>query len=181
MSILSDRLRLAIANKACKPSDITKSTGIDGSALSRYISGKYNPSADRIFVIAHFLGVSPEWLLGASESPKLVNRGQGIRVDKDKVIELQDKLIQAQSEIAEKDQKIAELVKHYDALTTEMQKLKEPARASAGHDKIRKKWKFESRDKRWEETMKEESTTKRPQKNQSKDSTLERMLKKRRG
>ena len=72
----------------------------------------------------------------------------GRPTDKEKVIELQEKLIDNQSQIAEKDRQIAELVKSCDALTKEVQRLKQPMRASTDHDKIRKKGKFDGRDKR---------------------------------
>ena len=66
----------------------------------------------------------------------------------------------------------------------------DPVRASTDHDKIRKKEKFDGRDKRWEESMKEENIElanqvepkiKHSKKNPSEEFTLERMLKKRRG
>ena len=65
----------------------------------------------------------------------------------------------------------------------------DPVRASTDHDKIRKKGKFGGRDKRWEESMREEnikltnqieSKIKFFKKNPSEESPLERMLKKRR-
>ena len=76
---------------------------------------------------------------------------------------------------------IEKLMEYCEGLVEEVQRLKQPARASTDHDKIRKKGKFDGRDKRWEETMKEDSKTKHPKKNSSKESTLKRMLIKRRG
>ena len=45
-----------------------------------------------------------------------------------------------------------------EGLVEEVQKLKQPVRASTDHDKIRKKGKFDGLDKRQEETMREENT-----------------------
>ena len=82
------------------------------------------------------------------------------------------------------------LMGYCEALVKEVQRLKQPVRASTDHDKIRKKGKFDGRDKRWEEALKEESgeltkqdesKTKRTKRNPSKGSTLDQMLKKRRG
>ena len=101
--------------------------------------------------------------------------------DKDKIIEAQGELIEnLQKQITEMDGQVISLKAHVDMLRAQTDQWRassegryakgltkggtideiQTARASTDHDKVRKKGKFESRDKRWKETIKEESKAK---------------------
>lgn len=47
--------------------DLAKATGIRASSISDYLSGKYDPKQDKIYLIAKALNVSPAWLMGIED------------------------------------------------------------------------------------------------------------------
>jgi transcriptional regulator with XRE-family HTH domain len=61
---LKDRLREAMDARGVRPVDIVEQTGIPKSMVSYYLSGKNQPKADRLYVLAQALGVSEAWLMG---------------------------------------------------------------------------------------------------------------------
>lgn len=61
---LKDRLKKALDYKGVKPIDVCAKTGIPKSAMSYYLSGRSEPKANRLYVIAKALDVSEAWLLG---------------------------------------------------------------------------------------------------------------------
>lgn len=61
---LKDRLKKALDYKGVKPIDVCERTGIPKSAMSYYLSGRSEPKANRLYVIAKALDVSEAWLLG---------------------------------------------------------------------------------------------------------------------
>ncbi|MBP3782521.1 MAG: helix-turn-helix domain-containing protein [Butyrivibrio sp.] len=60
----SARLKEIIALKNVKQIDIIESTGITKGALSSYISGRYEPKQDKIYILAKYFDISPAWLMG---------------------------------------------------------------------------------------------------------------------
>lgn len=60
----SDRLKELMANRDVKQVDITSATGITKGALSSYISGRYEPKQDNIYLLAKYFNVSEAWLMG---------------------------------------------------------------------------------------------------------------------
>ena len=60
----SARLKELLASRNIKQIDIIESTGISKGALSSYISGRYEPKQDNIYLLAHYFGVSEAWLMG---------------------------------------------------------------------------------------------------------------------
>jgi transcriptional regulator with XRE-family HTH domain len=60
----SERLKYAIAYRHTSAAEISKATGISRGSLSQYISGKFSPKQDRIYILATHLRVSPSWLMG---------------------------------------------------------------------------------------------------------------------
>lgn len=58
------RLREAMEAANKKPVDLVRETGLDKSAVSRYLSGKYEPKSTAISKLAICLGVSEMWLWG---------------------------------------------------------------------------------------------------------------------
>ena len=63
-----------------RQADLVKKTGISKGALSSYISGRYVPKQNNVYLIAKALDVSEAWLMGGDvpmqriESPTLTRR-----------------------------------------------------------------------------------------------------------
>ena len=64
VATIAERLSYAIRTKGVKKIDLCKSLDIPKSALSHYISGKYEPKQDRIHMLALALNISEAWLMG---------------------------------------------------------------------------------------------------------------------
>ena len=60
----SERINKALKLRGLKASELGKLTGIPKSSMSLYLSGSYEPKADRIYLIAQALNVSEAWLMG---------------------------------------------------------------------------------------------------------------------
>lgn len=60
----ANRIKTAMLKACKKQADIVKETGINRSAISRYLSGEYEPKQDAIHKIAKCLNVSEMWLWG---------------------------------------------------------------------------------------------------------------------
>lgn len=58
------RIRQAMELRSMKAVDLVQATGIGKSAISQYISGKYEPKQVAIHKIAKALNVSEAWLMG---------------------------------------------------------------------------------------------------------------------
>ena len=59
-----DRLKTVMDLKGIRAVDIVEHTDIPKGAISYYISGKSQPKADRLYILAKYLNVSEAWLLG---------------------------------------------------------------------------------------------------------------------
>ena len=66
MSITSERLKQAISEANIKQAELCERTGISKGALSSYISGRYAPKQNNIYILAQVLNVNPAWLMGLS-------------------------------------------------------------------------------------------------------------------
>ena len=60
----AERLREAMDDAGMKQVDLAKRTGINTGALSRYVSGKFEPKQNAIYKLAAALDVSEMWLWG---------------------------------------------------------------------------------------------------------------------
>lgn len=63
-SSTADRLRQALQQAGMKQIELARQTGLDRSAISRYLSGDYEPKQDAIHKMAKVLDVSEMWLWG---------------------------------------------------------------------------------------------------------------------
>ena len=72
-NIISERIKLGLKKANMKPIDLVNKTGISKSQISNYMSGRYAPKQDGIYLIANALGVSANWLMGIENKKKLVN------------------------------------------------------------------------------------------------------------
>ena len=64
MNTIAERIKFAMKAKNKKQVDIVKDTGISKGAFSSYLSGQYNPKADKTELIADSLDVDLRWLYG---------------------------------------------------------------------------------------------------------------------
>ena len=60
----ANRLRLAMDEAGKRQVDLVRETGIDKSALSNYLKGRYEPKSDVVYKLAVALNVSEMWLWG---------------------------------------------------------------------------------------------------------------------
>ena len=60
----AQRLGEALARKGMKQSELVRASGIDSGAISRYLSGEYEPKSKAISKLAAALDVSEMWLWG---------------------------------------------------------------------------------------------------------------------
>ena len=80
MATTADRISEAMKLRDIRQSDLVKKTGISKGALSSYISGRYVPKQNNVYLIAKALDVSEAWLMGGDvpmqriESPTLTRR-----------------------------------------------------------------------------------------------------------
>ena len=61
---LKHRLRQAMVYKGINATELSEKIGITKSAMSYYLSGRSEPKANRLYVLAKALDVSEAWLLG---------------------------------------------------------------------------------------------------------------------
>lgn len=60
----SDRLKELMSARDVKQVDVTAATGITKGALSSYISGRYEPKQDNVYLLAKYFNVNEAWLMG---------------------------------------------------------------------------------------------------------------------
>lgn len=64
MKTTADRIREGMELRNLKQADLVDMTGISKGALSSYISGRYIPKQNNIYLISKALDVSESWLMG---------------------------------------------------------------------------------------------------------------------
>lgn len=64
MTEIGKRIKKALEYNNMRQTDLVNIAGISKSALSSYISGKYEPKQNNIFLIAKALNVNEAWLMG---------------------------------------------------------------------------------------------------------------------
>ena len=65
MATTAERLKEAMDLRGYKQADLVERSGINKGALSCYISGKYSPKQNNIYLLAKALNVNEAWLMGA--------------------------------------------------------------------------------------------------------------------
>lgn len=68
----AERLRYAISYRHTTAAQVSKETNISRGSLSQYISGKFSPKQDRLYILAKHLRVSPLWLMGVDVPMEVV-------------------------------------------------------------------------------------------------------------
>lgn len=61
---LKDRLKEAMEKRGMRAVDLVERTGIPKGTISYYLSGKTEPKADRLYILAQTLDINEAWLLG---------------------------------------------------------------------------------------------------------------------
>ena len=64
LATISERLHEGMCLRGLKQVDLIERTGINKGALSSYLSGRYKPKQDNIYLLAKALNVSEAWLMG---------------------------------------------------------------------------------------------------------------------
>lgn len=64
ISNTADRLKAAINIKEMKQTELAERTGINKGTLSSYMSGKFEPKQNNLYILAKALNVSEAWLMG---------------------------------------------------------------------------------------------------------------------
>ena len=143
MSDFAEILRKKMFEQRLKAVDLAKGTNIAPSVISRYLSGKNQPSTDNIMTIGNYLGVHPQSLLSSSDAPESIQKSQGVSSPLLKQIEGKDKIIELlERMVADKDKQIDWLSKSCDALADEIRRWEEwKASSEARHTKGREKTK----------------------------------------
>lgn len=65
-----ERFEELLKKKNLRTSDVGRATHIGASTFSDWKAGRTTPKADKLILIADFLGVSVEYLTGAVDSPE---------------------------------------------------------------------------------------------------------------
>lgn len=63
-----------LADKGLRAADVTRATGIKSPVFSEWKKGKSRPNADKMLLIANFLGVSVEYLMTGKEPDSALNK-----------------------------------------------------------------------------------------------------------
>lgn len=63
----SERLNSILKSKGIKKKDLAMKLGVEPNAISRYSRGHHLPSSSELYRISRILGVSMDWLMGATE------------------------------------------------------------------------------------------------------------------
>ncbi len=67
----STRLREVLKEKGINQTELSKMTGISKSVISEWLSDKYEPKQDKVYIVAEKLSVSPSWLFGVSSEKEV--------------------------------------------------------------------------------------------------------------
>jgi len=67
MDTIANRLHKALSIRGLKQADLIRKTGINKGSMSCYLSGKYIPKQNTIFILAQALHVNEAWLMGADD------------------------------------------------------------------------------------------------------------------
>lgn len=92
-STFSKRLSEIMAIRGKKQSEVSSDTKIPKSAISQYVSGKFEAKQDRLYVLAKYFDVSEAWLMGydvpmdrakepVADAPIVLTEQEGIIIKK---------------------------------------------------------------------------------------------------
>lgn len=64
MSIFSERLKIAMERRGITQMQLSACTEIPKSAISQYLSARFKPKQERVYILSRALDVDPAWLVG---------------------------------------------------------------------------------------------------------------------
>lgn len=67
----STRLKEVLKEKGMNQTELSKITGISKSVISEWLSDKYEPKQDKVYIVAEKLSISPSWLFGVSSEKEV--------------------------------------------------------------------------------------------------------------
>lgn len=70
MSVFSERLRSVMKERGISQAQLSALTDIPKSAISQYLSRKFKPKQERVYLICRALDISPAWLTGYEDTQK---------------------------------------------------------------------------------------------------------------
>ncbi len=70
MSIMGDRIKKRREALGMKQSDLANALSVTNSTVSMYETGKREPYGDALLKLARLLGVTTDWLLGATDDQR---------------------------------------------------------------------------------------------------------------
>ena len=65
--VLGERLRALRLERGLGQNQLAKELGLSNASISYWETGKQEPSASAIFKLAHFFGISSDYLIGLSD------------------------------------------------------------------------------------------------------------------
>lgn len=83
MNTTAKRLKEGMELRCLKQSDMVERTGISKGALSSYLSGRYVPKQNNIYLLAKALNVNEAWLMGADVPMEKQNYEDTLTADAD--------------------------------------------------------------------------------------------------
>lgn len=78
MTKLINRLKEVMSDKNISQAELSRMTKINRSTISEWLSGKYEPKQDSIYIISKSLGINPAWLSGFDASKMAPNNDSEI-------------------------------------------------------------------------------------------------------
>lgn len=75
-----ERFQEILEEKGLRAKDVTDATGIKSATLSAWKKGQYTPKQDKLALIADFLGVSLQWLMGLTDIRTQKNEMSEVRI-----------------------------------------------------------------------------------------------------
>jgi transcriptional regulator with XRE-family HTH domain len=102
--ITSERLQLAMDLCHVKQVDLARITGLSKQRINNYIKGHSVPKSQAVFKMAHYLLVSPSWLMGVTDDDE-----PNVNLERDKKIAKTNEEIQRDSFISEIDDRLYKL------------------------------------------------------------------------
>lgn len=81
MATTAERIQEGMTLRNLKQADLVERTGISKGALSSYLSGRYTPKQNNIYLISKALNVSEAWLMGAEVPMTPIERTKGVSIN----------------------------------------------------------------------------------------------------
>lgn len=143
-----DRIKEALSIRNMKQSELVEKTGIDKGQMSSYLSGRYKPKQENLYLMAEALSVDEAWLMGYDvpmETPKENTQTEA----PPKIVSFYQKLNSKGREIATEQVRLLTLDEKYTKPDNVISMVKEPEpdylAPNAAHERTDKEFTEEER------------------------------------